>query len=87
VLNITGADKLSVRQLAHEFGRLLGREALITGEEAPTAWLADAGESIRLFGPPETPLPKMMELVAAHVGRGGRLLGKPTHFETRSGKF
>jgi nucleoside-diphosphate-sugar epimerase len=87
VLNITGADKLSVRQLAHEFGRLLGREALITGVEAPTAWLADAGESIRLFGPPETPLPKMMELVAAHVGRGGRLLGKPTHFETRSGKF
>jgi nucleoside-diphosphate-sugar epimerase len=87
ILNITGADKLSVRQLAHDFGRRFGRDAVITGQEAPTAWLADAGESIRLFGPPETPVARMIELVAEHLDRGGRLLGKPTHFETRSGKF
>jgi hypothetical protein len=29
----------------------------------------------------------MLELITAHVGAGGRLLGKPTHFEARSGKF
>ncbi len=87
LLNVTGTGKLSVRSLAHEFGRLLDRKVTITGEEAPTAWLADASESDRLFGPPETPLPRIMDLIATHVGEGGKLLGKPTHFESRSGKF
>ncbi|MDQ5980188.1 MAG: hypothetical protein QG602_3163, partial [Verrucomicrobiota bacterium] len=87
LLNVTGAEKLSVRSLAEEFGRRLGRTPVFTGTEAPTAWLSDASESLKLFGPPETPLPRMLGLIAAHVGGGGRLLGKPTHFEARSGKF
>jgi nucleoside-diphosphate-sugar epimerase len=87
LLNITGAEKLSVRALAEEFGRRFGRPPQITGTEAPSAWLADASESLKLFGPPETSLPRMLDLIAAHVGGGGRLLGKPTHFESRSGKF
>ncbi len=87
VLNVTGDAKLSVRALAHEFARRLSRAAVVTGTEAPTAWLADAGESVRHFGPPETPLERMLDLVAGHVAAGGTLLGKPTHFETRSGKF
>jgi len=87
LLNVTGTEKLSVRTLALEFGRLLDRSVTITGEEAPTAWLADARESVRLFGHPETPLPRIMDLIAAHVSEGGKLLGKPTHFESRSGKF
>jgi hypothetical protein len=29
----------------------------------------------------------MMDLITAYVGAGGRFLGKPTHFEARSGKF
>lgn len=86
-LNVTGAEKLSVRKLAEEFGRRFGRAPILTGTEAPTAWLADASESIRLFGPPETPLAQMLDLIAEHLDAGGHLLGKPTHFETRSGKF
>jgi nucleoside-diphosphate-sugar epimerase len=87
ILNITGPAKLSIRELAAEFGRRLGRAPILTGTEAKTAWLADAAESARLFGPPETPLERMLDLVAAHVAAGGALLGKPTHFETRDGKF
>ncbi len=87
ILNITGPEKLSIRALAGEFGRLLGKAPVLTGTEAPTAWLADAGESIRLFGAPETPVARMLELTADHVRASGRLLGKPTHFEARSGKF
>lgn len=87
ILNITGPEKLSVRALAAEFGRRLGREPVVTGTEAPTAWLADAAESVRLFGPPETPLPRILELITDYVREGGRLLGKPTHFESRDGKF
>jgi hypothetical protein len=60
---------------------------VITGTEAATAWLADASESMKLFGPPELSVERMLDLVTAYVGAGGRLLGKPTHFEARSGKF
>ncbi len=87
ILNITGAEKLRIRALAEEFGRRFDRAPLFTGTEAATAWLSDATESLRLFGPPETPLDRMLDLITAHVGGGGRLLGKPTHFEARSGKF
>jgi len=86
-LNITGAEKLSVRALAEEFGRRLGRAPVLTGTEAPTAWLADAHESLKLFGPPDMPVTGMMDLITAYISAGGRFLGKPTHFEARSGKF
>ncbi|WP_438479828.1 NAD-dependent epimerase/dehydratase family protein [Oleiharenicola lentus] len=87
LLNITGPEKLSIRALAEEFGRRLQRTPIITGNEAPAAWLSDASESMHLFGAPEMPLAKMIDLVAAHVSSGGALLGKPTHFEARDGKF
>lgn len=87
LLNITGPDKLRIRDLAEEFGRRLGRAPVLTGTEAGTAWLADASESLKLFGPPQTSVAQMMDLITAHVAAGGRSLGKPTHFEARSGKF
>lgn len=87
LLNITGPEKLRIRTLAGEFGRRLGRAPVLTGTEAPTAWLADAGESLALFGPPTVSTDEMIARIADYVRVGGRLLGKPTHFETRSGKF
>jgi nucleoside-diphosphate-sugar epimerase len=87
ILNITGQEKLTIRSLAEDFGRRFGREPILTGSEAPTAWLSDASESIRLFGPPKVGVSEMIELNADHLRAGGHLLGKPTHFETRSGKF
>lgn len=87
LLNVTGPEKLSIRALAEEFGRQLQRTPIISGQEAPTAWIADASESLRLFGPPLMTVPRMLELVTAYVKADGRLLGKPTHFETRSGQF
>jgi hypothetical protein len=87
LLNVTGAEKLSIRTLAGEFGRRLDRAPVLTGTEAATAWLSDASESLKLFGPPETSVAQMLDLITAYVGAGGRFLGKPTHFEARSGKF
>jgi nucleoside-diphosphate-sugar epimerase len=87
LLNVTGPEKLSIRALAEEFGRQLQRTPIISGQEAPTAWIADASESLQLFGPPLMTVPRMLELVTAYVKADGRLLGKPTHFETRSGQF
>ncbi len=87
ILNITGPEKLRIRDLAEEFGRRLGRAPVFTGTEADAAWLSDASESIRRFGPPTVSVSTMMDHIAAHLQSGGRLLGKPTHFETRDGKF
>ncbi|MFV0415003.1 MAG: NAD-dependent epimerase/dehydratase family protein [Chthoniobacterales bacterium] len=86
-LNVTGPETVSVRELALRFSKLFDKEAQITGQEADHAWLSNAGESIRHFGYPEVALDSMIEWVAAWVLSGGKTLGKPTHFETRDGKF
>jgi nucleoside-diphosphate-sugar epimerase len=85
-LNITG-DKIAIQTVAEKFAARLGRKALFVGTPQPTAWHIDPAESMRLFGPPLMPLDTMIDLVASHLERGGRLLGKPTHFEVRNGKF
>lgn len=87
LLNVTGAEKLSIRAVAEKMGTLLGRTPKFTGQEAAAAWISDASESIRLFGPTTVPLDRMMQMVADYLQAGGKLLGKPTHFETRDGKF
>lgn len=86
-INVSGPEVLSVRAIAHEFGRLLGKKVTITGSEAPTAWLIDTTQAQRLFGPPRVPLARMLEWQADWVSRGLPSLGKPTHFETRDGKY
>lgn len=86
-INITGPQKTSVRWLAEEFGKRLGKAPKLTGAEAGTAWIADTTASQRLFGPPRVPLAKMIDWVADWVSRGGPTLGKDTHFGTRDGKY
>ena len=86
-INITGAAHTRVRWLAAEFGRRLGREALVTGQEAPTAWLEDTRQAQALLGVPRVPIETMIDWVADWVQRGGPSLGKPTHFSTRDGKY
>jgi len=87
ILNVTGPETLTVRELAHRFGKIFGREAIITGEEQPTAWLSDASRSNELFGEPSVSVDQMVQMVAEYLADGGTLLGKPTCFEARSGKF
>jgi nucleoside-diphosphate-sugar epimerase len=86
-LNITGPNVLSVRQIAEDFGQLIGRAPQFSGTEAPTAWLNDAAKSHKLFGLPETSLKTMESWVAAWLLANGSMWGKPTGFEKRDGKF
>jgi nucleoside-diphosphate-sugar epimerase len=86
-LNVTGPDKTSVRWLAEEFGKRMGKAITVTGQEAPTAWIADTAAARRLFGVPPVPVDKMIDWVADWVSRGGPSLGKETHFQTRDGKY
>jgi nucleoside-diphosphate-sugar epimerase len=86
-INVTGAEILSVRDLAHRFGTAFNRPVQITGTEADTAWLNDASHSHRLFGPPLTSVDQMIEWIAEWLKRGGETWGKPTGFERRDGRF
>jgi nucleoside-diphosphate-sugar epimerase len=86
-LNVTGLERIAIRDLAQRFGVLLGREPVITGTEGKTAWLFDASLSYDWFGPPTVSIDEMIEATAHWVKLGGATLGKPTHFETRDGKF
>jgi len=87
LLNVTGVETLSVRDLARRFGELLGRAPLLVGTEAPTALLSNSRQMQELFGPPSMPVEKMLRLTAEWLQAGGDLLDKPTHFQERSGKF
>jgi nucleoside-diphosphate-sugar epimerase len=87
VVNVTGPEVLPVREVAHEFGRLLGREPVFTGTEAPDALLSNTSRAQSLWGPPAISASRLITWVADWVSRGGVTLGRPTHFEQREGSF
>ena len=87
VLNVAGPETLSVRQLAQDFGRLFGVEPVLTGSEAPNVLLSNSGKCIRLFGYPGVSLGQLTEWTAGWLKQGLPLLGKPTGFQKRDGKF
>lgn len=87
VLNVTGPERLAVRRVAEEFGRLLGRDVTFQGTESADALLSDSGRALALFGPPLVHADRMIAWIADWVRRGGPTLGKPTHFEVRDGRF
>jgi len=87
VLNVTGSETLSVRDLAQRFASHFGVEAIISGTENATALLSNATKCVETFGQPETSVDEMIALVAAWIRRDGASLGKPTHFEEREGGF
>jgi nucleoside-diphosphate-sugar epimerase len=86
-INITGPATLAVRDLAHALGQRLGRTPILTGQEAPTAWLSNAAEATRLFGPPTVSLDTMLDWTADWVAHHRPSLNKPTKFEVRTGVY
>ena len=86
-INVSGPEVVSVRSLAAEFGKRLGKPPLATGLESPAAWLVDTRAAQALLGVPRVPLSQMIDWQADWIRRGGESLGKPTHFETRDGKY
>ena len=87
ILNVTGMETLSVRKLARNFGAIFKREPFFEGQEADTAFLSNAGRCHDLFGPFSVSIDQMISWVAYWVQAGGSTLGKPTHFEVRSGVY
>ncbi len=87
VLNVTGPDILSVKEVALEFGKLFGVTPVFENREAPTALLNNATRAFELFGKPKTPVSQVIRWIAGWMSEEHELLGKPTHFEVRDGKY
>jgi nucleoside-diphosphate-sugar epimerase len=87
ILNLTGPETVSVRDVANRFGALFGKPPIFDGTESETALLSNASRCQALFGGPRVSLEQMIEWVAHWVAIGGRTLDKPTHFDQRDGKF
>lgn len=87
VVNVTGAERLSVRAMALELGRLLGRAPRFAGREGDDALLSNTERAQALFGAPAVGEQTLAAWVAEWALRGGRTLGKATRFERRDGAF
>jgi hypothetical protein len=87
ILNITGPEILSVREVAMRFGEFFGKTPVFTGEENETALLNNAGKAFGLLGKPSTEIDRVIEWLADWLSRGEELLNKPTHFEVRDGRY
>ena len=88
ILNITGPETLSVRDLAISFGRHFDIEPeFLAQNEGSSALLNDASQANKLFGNPKVSPAQMIEWIAHWIQTGGVMLEKPTLFQTRDGKF
>jgi nucleoside-diphosphate-sugar epimerase len=86
-VNIAGPETLSVRRVCEQLGELLGKPPRFTGSEGPEALLSNGQFGHRLFGYPRVSIQQLLHWIAAWLLRGGELLGKPTKFQVRDGKF
>jgi nucleoside-diphosphate-sugar epimerase len=87
VVNVTGGEQLSVRTVAQWFADRFRVALEITGTERPDALLSNTSRMRAAFAAPAMRTAELLELVAQWVDDGGPLLGKPTKFEARDGKF
>ena len=87
ILNVSGIETLSVRQVAERFAEILGNPATFLGAESSEALLSDTSKAEELFGPPRVDIDRVIGWTADWLLRGGPTSGKPTRFEVRDGRF
>ena len=87
MLNIAGSEILRIRDVATRFAERMNRPAQFMGEETTHALLNNAAVSHRLFGRPQVATEQMIDWTADWIVEGGASLNKPTHFESRDGRF
>jgi len=87
ILNVTGPETVAIRDLAGRIGRLLDSEPRFISQEAPTALLSNASECSEMFGRPATSLDDMIRAIVPWVAAGKPVLGKPTKYGVRDGRF
>ncbi|MEO0416729.1 MAG: NAD(P)-dependent oxidoreductase [Verrucomicrobiota bacterium] len=87
VLNVTGPEKLSLRDLAITFGERLQKRVQLEGEASATALLSDASRCFTELGTPSVTADELIDWTVEWIQSGGEALNKPTKFQVRDGKF
>jgi len=87
MLNLTGTETNSVQEVAVQLGQLMQREPVFTGSETSTALLSNASRMAEEFGQLRVGTEQLIHWIAHWTRTGGTTLGRPTHFQTRDGKF
>src|SRR5258705_4433845 len=76
VINITGPEKLNVRQTCEKFVEKLKRPVSFTGPETDKALLSNAQQAFHHFGKPRVSANEMIDWIADWISHGGATLGK-----------
>ena len=87
IVNITGNEEVSVRAASTALAEMLDVDVSFSGNEADDALLSNGSRGWALLGRPRVDLARLLTWTADWVKRGGEHLGKPTHFESRAGRF
>ena len=87
IVNLAGPEELGVRAACTELARLLGVAVSFTGQEARDALLSNGARGWERLGAPRVDASRLLAWTADWTQRGGESLDKPTHFESRSGRF
>jgi len=85
--NVTGPETLSVRDVCWKLGQRLGVEPRFRGIESDTALLSNSQNTVSVLGPLNVSADMLIDWVADWIKAGGKLLDKPTHFESRDGRY
>jgi nucleoside-diphosphate-sugar epimerase len=86
-INVSGPETVSVRWLAEQCGKLLGKKPVFVGQESAEGWLTNTARMCAEFGYPRVPLARMIEWTADWLSRDMPTLNKPTRYEVRDGRF
>jgi nucleoside-diphosphate-sugar epimerase len=87
IINMTGKDVLSIRKLATSLGEKMNLNPIFENRESDNALLGDATKMFSQLGDPKRQIDSLLDWVAHWVKNGGPTLGKPTKYESRTGKF
>ena len=87
LLNVTGPEKLSLRELAQTFGERMQKSVQFEGEPSSTALLSDASKCFEQMGKPTISAAELVDWTVDWIMADGEALGKPTKFQVRDGKF
>jgi nucleoside-diphosphate-sugar epimerase len=87
ILNVAGPEMLSVRRVAEQFGELMGKTPVFCGTESGSGMLSNGQLGHSIFGYPRVAISDIIKWTADWIAGGGEYIGKPTHFETRDGKY
>ncbi len=87
ILNLTGPEIVLVRESAEKFGGIFGTKPVFVNNETDNALLSNPEFFSKTFGTPETTPGEMIEWIGNWLKKGNPTLNKPTHFETRNGRY